>query len=331
MPAPRPRHSCQIVAYSPRHARASVPFPLRSHAVACTARPWDCWAAADPMSANPLMFSARLVLARAPVPVVPHLVPVSRGHWRGRGAGTACDPKGLAPRRRGLRGSGGGAGPPRVSRKPGFACVGQSVIMAGWAWSSTSLEDRNQIFSKRVCTKQPLPTGRRLRNHAAGNCRGPKGGWIRLSGAGESIREKRLRTRSGRVPDASHTIELEETDASHTIELEETDASRTRPEPFLPEGALYSIRGSPAPPQGPKIHPTAVLEKRDAAAQSQCHPSQILPTTYSAPVSCDPRDEFLTKRDTRESESRGMGEMPVAKSADERSPIYSPLSLWQWP
>eukprot|EP00661_Eupelagonemidae_sp_cell13_P009158 gene9158-biopygen13742 len=27
MPAPRPRHSCQIVAYSPRHARATVLFP----------------------------------------------------------------------------------------------------------------------------------------------------------------------------------------------------------------------------------------------------------------------------------------------------------------
>eukprot|EP00661_Eupelagonemidae_sp_cell13_P012632 gene12632-biopygen15518 len=39
----------------------------------------------------------------------------------------------------------------------------------------------------------------------------------------ETIWEERPRTRPGRVPDASHTIEFEE-----------TDASRTRPQPFLP-------------------------------------------------------------------------------------------------
>eukprot|EP00661_Eupelagonemidae_sp_cell13_P010159 gene10159-biopygen22786 len=42
--------------------------------------------------------------------------------------------------------------------------------------------------------------------------------------------EKRLRARPGRVPDASHTIEFEE-----------TDASRTRPEPFLPVRAVFQV------------------------------------------------------------------------------------------
>eukprot|EP00661_Eupelagonemidae_sp_cell13_P002161 gene2161-biopygen9484 len=46
----------------------------------------------------------------------------------------------------------------------------------------------------------------------------------------QTYREKRLRTRPGRVPDASHAMTFEE-----------TDASRTRPEPFPPGGG-----GSPS-------------------------------------------------------------------------------------
>eukprot|EP00661_Eupelagonemidae_sp_cell13_P014062 gene14062-biopygen17070 len=49
MPAPRPRHTSQTMAYSPRHARA-MPAPRARHCPVTPAMDWICYAMHEIMS-----------------------------------------------------------------------------------------------------------------------------------------------------------------------------------------------------------------------------------------------------------------------------------------